>query len=155
MGLRYRGTTGELNKHLPLTKYPSFQPQLKNTLPCEQRFLSCMPFSVYEVVRVSCLSRSQFVYAPRETFLTARKQTNHGTDKPHKQLRQCLRAMQEGNVCLQGKNASVLTRGNTLLTFSSQVTRHSSIHTFTWEKIQMFGVNTAPKFFTISAKNLT
>ena len=89
MGLRYRGTTRELNKYLPLTKYPSFQPQLKNTLPCEQRFLSCMPLSIFEVVRVSSLSRSQFVYAPRETFLTARKQTNCATDKPQKQLRQC------------------------------------------------------------------
>ena len=24
MGLRYRGTTGELNKHPPFTKHPSF-----------------------------------------------------------------------------------------------------------------------------------
>ena len=29
----------------------------------EQRFLSCMAFSVYKVVRVACLSRSWFVYA--------------------------------------------------------------------------------------------
>ena len=27
-------------------------------LPCEQRSLSCMAFSVYEVVRVACQSRS-------------------------------------------------------------------------------------------------
>ena len=27
-------------------------------IPCEQRFLSCMAFSVYKVVRVACLSRS-------------------------------------------------------------------------------------------------
>ena len=36
--------------------------------PCEQRFLSCMAFSVYEVVRVACQSRSCFVlYAPKPT----------------------------------------------------------------------------------------
>ena len=46
-----------------------------------------MPFSVYEVVRLSCLSHSWFVYAPRETFLTARKQTNYATDKPRERLR--------------------------------------------------------------------
>ena len=35
-------------------------------LPCEQSFLSCMPFNcVYEVVRVTCQSRSWFVlYSP-------------------------------------------------------------------------------------------
>ena len=27
-------------------------------VPCEQRFLSCMAFSVYKVVRVACLSCS-------------------------------------------------------------------------------------------------
>ena len=32
-----------------------------------ERFLSCMAFSVYEVVRVACQSRSWFVYASRET----------------------------------------------------------------------------------------
>ena len=35
-------------------------------LPCEQRFLSCMAFSVYEVVSFACVSRSWFVYAPGE-----------------------------------------------------------------------------------------
>ena len=30
-------------------------------LPCEQRFLSCMAFSVYEVNGVACMSRSWFV----------------------------------------------------------------------------------------------
>ena len=30
-------------------------------LPCEQRLLSCMPFSVYEVICVACVSRSWFV----------------------------------------------------------------------------------------------
>ena len=30
-------------------------------LPCEQRFLSCMAFSVYEVICVACVSRSWFV----------------------------------------------------------------------------------------------
>ena len=32
-------------------------------VPCARRFLSCMAFSVYEVIRGSCLSRSWFVYA--------------------------------------------------------------------------------------------
>ena len=32
--------------------------------PCEQRFLSCMAFSVYEVIRVAYPSRSWFVYSP-------------------------------------------------------------------------------------------
>ena len=40
---------------------------------CEQRFFSCMAFSVYEVIPVSCLSRSW--------FLKGRKQTNYATDK--------------------------------------------------------------------------
>ena len=37
------------------------------TIPSEQRFLSCMAFSVFinEVVRMASLSRSYFVYAPR------------------------------------------------------------------------------------------
>ena len=33
-------------------------------IPYEQRFLSCMAFSVYEVIRVACLSRSWFGYSP-------------------------------------------------------------------------------------------
>ena len=36
-------------------------------VPCEQKFLSCMAFSVYEVVRVACLPRSWFVYSLWET----------------------------------------------------------------------------------------
>ena len=38
----------------------------KAMIPCEQRFLSCMAFSVFinEVVRMASLSRSYFVYAP-------------------------------------------------------------------------------------------
>ena len=43
-------------------------------LPCEQRFLSCMAFSVYEVVRVGCQSRNI-------------KQTNYATDKRGETLR--------------------------------------------------------------------
>ena len=39
-------------------------------VPCEQKFLSYMAFSVNEVVRV-----------------TRRKQTNYATDKPHERLR--------------------------------------------------------------------
>ena len=41
-------------------------------LPCEQRFLSCMPFSVYEVICVTCLLRGQFVYASWETSAASR-----------------------------------------------------------------------------------
>ena len=33
-------------------------------LPCEHRFLSCMAFSAYEVIRVACLSRICFVFSP-------------------------------------------------------------------------------------------
>ena len=44
-------------------------------VPCEQRFLSCMAFTVYEIVRVACQSRSWFVYA------AGCKQTNYATDK--------------------------------------------------------------------------
>ena len=42
-------------------------------VPCQQRFLSCMAFSVYEVV--ACQSRIWFVY------ITGCKQTNHATPK--------------------------------------------------------------------------
>ena len=42
----------------------------KAKIPCEQRFLSCMAFSVFinEVVRMASLSRSYFVYAPRHIY---------------------------------------------------------------------------------------
>ena len=46
------------------------------SLPCEKRFFSCMAFSVYEVIRVACLSRGWFVYNPC-LFLTASNQTNY------------------------------------------------------------------------------
>ena len=36
-------------------------------VPCEQRFLSGMTFSICKVVRMACQSCSWFVYAPRET----------------------------------------------------------------------------------------
>ena len=35
--------------------YDGFQREDKRKLPCEQRFLSCMAFGVYEVVGVACL----------------------------------------------------------------------------------------------------
>ena len=46
--------------------------------------LSCMAFSVYEVIRVSCLSRSWFVYVTRQTrnandFVNAK---THAREKP-------------------------------------------------------------------------
>ena len=56
------------------------------SLPCEKRFFSCMAFSVYEVIRVACLSRGWFVYNPC-LFLTASNQTNYATGKPREWLR--------------------------------------------------------------------
>ena len=54
------------------------------SLKLNQKFLSCMAFIVYEVIRVACLSRGWFAYA---TFpLGHLKQTNYVTDKPCKQL---------------------------------------------------------------------
>ena len=53
-----------------------------------------MAFSIYEVIRVTCQSRSWFVYIPREI---GRKQTNYPTDKPRKRLRKMLKAMPEKN----------------------------------------------------------
>ena len=47
-------------------------------VPCEQRFLSYIAFSVNEVVRVACLLRSWFVYAPQGD--------NYVSDKPHERL---------------------------------------------------------------------
>ena len=40
------------------------QPLMVYWVPCAQRFLSYMAFSVNEVVRVACQLRSWFVYAP-------------------------------------------------------------------------------------------
>ena len=44
-------------------------------VPCEQRFLFCMAFSVYEVVRVACLLRSWFVYSLWETSAESREKS--------------------------------------------------------------------------------
>ena len=44
-----------------------------------------MAFSVYEVVRLACLSSSWFVYVRNgllQRFLTGHEQTNYATDKP-------------------------------------------------------------------------
>ena len=41
-------------------------------VPCEQKFLSYMAFSVYEVARVVCLLRSWFVYASSRERLRKR-----------------------------------------------------------------------------------
>ena len=49
----------------PLGKRQVTDPHVKwLRLSCEQRFLSCIAFSLHEVVRVTCLSRSWFIYAP-------------------------------------------------------------------------------------------
>ena len=47
----------------------------------EQRFLFCMAFSVYEVVHVTGMSHSWFVY------VLLCKQTNYVTEKPRERLR--------------------------------------------------------------------
>ena len=47
-------------------------PITEKTLPCEQKFLSCMAFSVYEVIRVACLSRTN-------DFVNAK---SHAREKP-------------------------------------------------------------------------
>ena len=39
----------------------------QRNLPCEQRFLSCIAFSVYKIVRVVCLSRSWFAITNQRT----------------------------------------------------------------------------------------
>ena len=47
--------------HLVLQKSKKGKRSLKKTfnyIPCEQSFFSCIAFSVYEVVRVACLSCS-------------------------------------------------------------------------------------------------
>ena len=51
-----------------------------------------MAFSIlfYENVCVTCLSLSWYVYAP---FLTARKQINYATDKPHERIIRTCTAM--------------------------------------------------------------
>ena len=47
---------------------------LMASIPCVQRFLSCIAFSVYKVVRVPCLSCSWFVYAPGRKQTTTTRQ---------------------------------------------------------------------------------
>ena len=46
-------------------------------IPCEQKFLSSMPFIIYEVARVVGQSRS---------FSWGLKQTNHASDKTRERL---------------------------------------------------------------------
>ena len=50
--------------------YCYFGLKRSSVLPCEQRLLSCMAFTVSEVIRVACLSCSWYVYAPT-------RQTSH------------------------------------------------------------------------------
>ena len=47
-------------------------------LRCEQRFLSRMAFSIYEVIRVACVSHSWFVYAPWVKAMQKRNLCSHG-----------------------------------------------------------------------------
>ena len=70
-------------------------------LPCEQRFLSYMAFSVYEVIRVSCLSRSWFVYGPHVVCFVYTNQLRDREDTRMPSL--TLKAMQgRRNLCSQG-----------------------------------------------------
>ena len=52
-------------------------------LPCEQMLLSCMAFSIDEVIRVACLLRTVVGFCLQK-FLTGSKQTKYTTDKPRK-----------------------------------------------------------------------
>ena len=72
-------------------------------LPCEQRFLYDTAFSVYEVVRVACLSRSWFVYSPGSY------NTNQLRDwQATWTTLLTLKAMQERNHCSQvGSNGQI------------------------------------------------
>ena len=57
--------------------------------------LSCMAFSVYEVVRVTSLSQSWFIY-----FLLRRKQSKYAIDKLRERLPQSkYKGMQERDLC--------------------------------------------------------
>ena len=49
-------------------------PTLMASIPCEQRFLSCIAFSIYKVVRLAFLSCSWFVYAPGRKRTTTTRQ---------------------------------------------------------------------------------
>ena len=74
------------------------------SVPCERRFLSCMAFSVYEVIRVACQSRSWFVYSPRTG-------TNQLRDWRAKRITSwTLIAMQERNLCSQGNYWAIKCR---------------------------------------------
>ena len=73
-----------------------------NKLPCEQRFRSCIAFSVYGVVRVACHWRSW------------PKQTHYVTDWKLKRTTSSMlifkKAIQERNLCSQGSNKLLMYR---------------------------------------------
>lgn len=74
-------------------------------LSCERRFLYCMAFTVFKVVRVACLSSSWFVYAPREAFLTflpGRKNKPKCDWQATRTTLLTLKAMYERKPCSQG-----------------------------------------------------
>ena len=50
-----------VSHRLRIPRFPVTHP-----LPCEQRFLSCMAFSIYKVVNMACQSCSWFVYTATE-----------------------------------------------------------------------------------------
>ena len=73
---------------LPPHTFSNLLDNLWNRVPCEQRFLFCMVFSVYKVIRVACLSRSWFVLVNKLTtrntsrvnyFVNAK---SHAREKP-------------------------------------------------------------------------
>lgn len=57
------------------------------SLKLNLRFLSCLAFSIYEVIRVACLWRTWFAHAPFLLGCIKQSYTNHATDKPCKRLR--------------------------------------------------------------------
>ena len=59
------------------------------SLKLNLRFLSCLAFSIYEVVRVACLSRTWFAHARFLLGCIKQSYTNYVTDKPCKRLRKC------------------------------------------------------------------
>ena len=58
---------------LPPHTFSNLLDNLWDRVPCEQRFLFCMVFTIYKVIRVACLSRSWFVLVNKLTT----QQTSH------------------------------------------------------------------------------
>ena len=63
------------------------------------RFLSCLAFSIYEVVRVACLSCTWFAHAPFLLGCIKQSYTNYATNKPCKRLRKCQPCKRKTSAC--------------------------------------------------------